>query len=111
MSKSKKQIERIYETFKIYRPTPINMFEGDLSTLDLWFDQWLKFFFDTKVTIKSKKGEETKQVFDMLLPISKKKYKDITEEEEAVSIPLSTMCQGNAFFLSEMMPPGFSKIF
>merc|ERR1711879_111209 len=79
---------------QVYRPTPINMFEGDLSTLDAWFQQWIKFFFDTEVTIKSKKGEETKQIYDMLLPISKKKYKDITEDEEAVSIPLSTMCQG-----------------
>ena len=50
------------------------------------------FMFDTPLTIKTKEGQETSPVYSMLLPIKKSKYPAITEEEEAVSLPLQTMC-------------------
>ena len=76
----------------VCRPTVINMYAGDLSTLDMWYKQWESFMFDTPLTIKTKEGEETSPVYSMLLPIKKSKYPAITEEEEAVSLPLQTMC-------------------
>jgi len=76
----------------VCRPTVINMYAGDLSTLDLWYQQWEAFMFDKPLTIKTKEGEETSPVYSLLLPIKKSKYPAITEEEEAVSLPLQTMC-------------------
>eukprot|EP00494_Astrolonche_serrata_P005123 UN05139 len=79
---------------QVFRPTLINQFEGDLDTIENWFKLWIKFMFDTTVKIKSKKGEnETKKVCELLMPIKQSKYPAITKEEEAVSIPLQTLCQ------------------
>jgi len=76
----------------VCRPTVINMYDGDLSTLPLWWSAWEKFMFDTPLTIKSKDGSFTEPPYKMLQPIKKAKYPDITEEEEKVSLPLQTMC-------------------
>ena len=38
----------------VCRPTVINMYEGDLSTLDLWWEQWSTYIFETPLTIKGK---------------------------------------------------------
>src|SRR5210317_2198610 len=76
----------------VCRPTVINMYDGDLSTLQLWWSAWEKFMFDTPLTIQSKDGTFTEPPYKMLQPIKKAKYPDITEEEEKVSLPLQTMC-------------------
>lgn len=72
----------------VFRPTVISMYEGDLGTQEKWWAAWEDFMFDTKLKI----GNEEKAVWSMLKPISKAKYKDITEQEEKDSLPLSTMC-------------------
>jgi hypothetical protein len=77
---------------QVYRPTVINMYEGDLSTLDKWWTAWEAFIFDDKVNIKGKKGVEAKIPYELLQPIKKAKYPDITEQEEKDSLPLQTMC-------------------
>jgi hypothetical protein len=77
---------------QVYRPTVINMYAGDLSTLDKWWGAWEKFMFDDKLRIKGKKGVEEKIPYEMLQPIKKAKYPDITSEEENDSLPLQTMC-------------------
>merc|ERR1712238_620072 len=79
-------------TGQVYRPTVINMYEGDLSTLNKWWAAWEAFIFDDKVNIKGKKGVEAKIPYELLQPIKKAKYPDITEEEEKDSLPLQTMC-------------------
>jgi len=76
----------------VCRPTVINMYEGDLSTMEQWWSAWLKFMFEDPLPIKGKSGVESFAPFQMLKPISKAKYPAITEEEEKVSIPLQTMC-------------------
>jgi len=76
----------------VCRPTVINMYDGDLSTLKKWWSAWEKFMFDTELTIEMADGEVTDPVYKMLQPIKKSKYPDITKEEEAVSLPLQTMC-------------------
>jgi hypothetical protein len=75
----------------VCRPTVINMYDGDLSTLDMWFNKWSQFMFDTDLTIKAKDGTQTMKVHEMLGPIKSSKYPAITVEEEDVSIPLQTL--------------------
>ena len=76
----------------VCRPTIINMYDKDLSSLQKWYSEWLIFMFDTKLQIQTKKGIEEKAPYEMLQPIKKSKYPDITEDEERVSLPLQTMC-------------------
>lgn len=76
----------------VCRPTVINMYDGDLSNLKLWWAAWEKFMFDTPLTIQKKEGAITEPPYKMLQPIKKSKYPDITPEEEKVSLPLQTMC-------------------
>lgn len=76
----------------VTRPTVINCYAGDLSTVDKWWAQWKKFMFGTSVTVKGRGGEEkTTVVRGMLSPIKNSKYPAISPEEEAISIPLQTM--------------------
>ena len=77
---------------QVYRPTVINMYAGDLSTQDKWWKAWEAFIFDDKVKIKTSDGIEEKAPYEMLQPIKKSKYPDITEQEETDSLPLQTMC-------------------
>ena len=76
----------------VLRPTVINCYEGELSSQTGWWKRWLTFMFHKKVKVKE--GKENKEVFvrEMLPPIRHAKYPSISEEEEAMSIPLETMC-------------------
>jgi len=76
----------------VCRPTVINMYEGDLSSMDQWWSEWTKFIFDVPLNIKTKEGVQQILPQDMIGPIKKSKYPDITEEEEKVSLPLQTLC-------------------
>jgi len=78
----------------LFRPTVINMYEEDLSTQDIWWKRWETFIFDTPMKIKDgKTGVVGDRIpYDMLQSIKKSKYPDITEQEEADSLPLQTMC-------------------
>ncbi|GMI39894.1 hypothetical protein TeGR_g9472 [Tetraparma gracilis] len=75
----------------VCRPTTINMYGGDLGTLDGWWGKWSEFIFDTPLTIRTKGGEETLKVYEMLSPILSTKYPAITPAEESVSLPLQTL--------------------
>jgi len=74
----------------VCRPTVINMYDGDLNDLNMWFDAWMSFMFEKSLTIPPE--NEKKIPYQMLLPIKKAKYPDITVEEEKVSLPLQTLC-------------------
>ena len=78
--------------FPVCRPTVINMYDGDLGTLDRWWPAWEAFMFDNALEIKTKKGVEEKIPYQMLHPIKKAKYPEISAEEEQVSLPLQTLC-------------------
>merc|ERR1712157_43608 len=65
---------------QVFRPTVINMYEGDLSTLNQWWKAWEKFMFDDKLKIKGTSGVESKVPYQMLQTIKKAKYPDITEQ-------------------------------
>ena len=77
---------------QVFRPTVINMYAKDLSTLDIWWTAWEKFMFDDKLKAMGKKGVENKIPYQMLQKIKKSKYPEITEQEETDSLPLQTMC-------------------
>jgi len=78
---------------QVFRPTVINMYEGDLSTLSKWWSSWEAFMFDTKLDIKGLGGQvEKKAPYQLLKAIKKSKYPDITEQEEKDSLPLQTLC-------------------
>ncbi|KAG7368448.1 hypothetical protein IV203_031191 [Nitzschia inconspicua] len=77
---------------QVYRPTVINMYAGDLSTLEKWWAAWEAFMFDDKLKIKEGEGVIEQIPYQMLQPIKKAKYPDITEQEEKDSLPLQTMC-------------------
>lgn len=77
---------------QVFRPTVINMYAGDLSTLEKWWKAWEKFMFDKKLKYKGKEGVESKIPYEMLQKIKKAKYPEITKQEEKDSLPLQTMC-------------------
>jgi len=77
----------------VCRPTVINMYEGDLGTMEKWWNAWEAFMFVNKLSIPQGDGSNVDQIpYQMLQPIKKAKYPDITEEEEKVSLPLQTLC-------------------
>jgi hypothetical protein len=78
--------------FPVCRPTVINMYDGDLGTLDQWWPAWEEFMFDIALEIKTKKGVEDRIPYQLLQPIKKVKYPEISVEEEQVSLPLQTLC-------------------
>mmetsp|Transcript_23881 Transcript_23881/g.56424 ORF Transcript_23881/g.56424 Transcript_23881/m.56424 type:complete len:620 (+) Transcript_23881:56-1915(+) len=77
---------------QVFRPTVINMYAGDLSSMDKWWKAWETFMFVDKLKIKGKEGVESKIPYQMLQKIKKAKYPEITEQEEKDSLPLQTMC-------------------
>jgi hypothetical protein len=76
----------------VCRPTVINMYDGDLSTMNLWYEAWEGFMFTNPLQIAVEGGTESQIPYQMLQPIKQAKYPDITDEEEQVSLPLQTMC-------------------
>ena len=76
----------------VMRPTVINCYSGDLSSVQLWWPQWLEFYFNKEISVGKAGQIQTTKIYQMIPKISKAKYPSITAEEEAVSIPLETMC-------------------
>jgi hypothetical protein len=77
-----------------YRPTVINCFEGDLSTLRKWWRAWSDFMFNRSISLVGSAAATTPS--KMLQKIKRAKYPALSEDEEAVSIPLQTLCQARA---------------
>jgi len=71
------------------RPTVINCFAGDMTSLDKWWHEWKNFMFTRPLKLPS--GELVPAA--MLSRIKRSKYPALTEAEEAISIPLQTLAQ------------------
>lgn len=72
------------------RPTVINCYPRQFaSPADHW-KQWTEFMFSTPLPLASGK---TKTPSELVTPISAAKYPALTAEEEAMSRPLSMICQ------------------
>ena len=72
------------------RPTVINCFGGDMSSVSAWWAEWKRFMFKERINLPS--GSSTAPA-DMLQKIKRSKYPALTAEEEAISIPLQTLAQ------------------
>lgn len=83
----------------VYRPPPacrpcvINNYEGDLSSVQVWWENWKLFMFRTPLTIRTKGGTKTLRPVEMLDPIPRSKYPAVTPSEERLAIPLQVICQ------------------
>lgn len=77
----------------VFRPTVINMYQGQLDNQQQWWKAWKEFMFRTPLSINDKNGQTVQQVpYQMLQPISPAKYPDITTQEAQDSLPLQTLC-------------------
>ena len=76
------------------RPTPISCSVGAMGSVDAWWRLWMRFMFDEALPITPKGGGEPapKKPSAMLGKISRAKYPALSEAEEAISIPLQTLC-------------------
>jgi hypothetical protein len=61
--------------FPVCRPTIINMYEGDLGSVEKWWRAWETFMFDTPLKLPN----SVRSPYEMLQPIKKAKYPSITE--------------------------------
>mmetsp|Transcript_12556 Transcript_12556/g.36595 ORF Transcript_12556/g.36595 Transcript_12556/m.36595 type:complete len:446 (-) Transcript_12556:62-1399(-) len=85
--------ESLYQPPPACRPSVMNNFEGDLSTTEVWWEQWKKFMFQDALTVRTKEGCAVLRPVQMLEPIPRSKYPAVTEQEERLSIPLQILCQ------------------
>jgi hypothetical protein len=72
-----------------FRPTVINCFEGKMDSVEEWWGHWKRFMFEDAMEMTpgvSKVGA------DLLAPIKRSKYPALTEAEEAICMPLQTLC-------------------
>jgi hypothetical protein len=72
----------------VCRPSVINCYEGDMSSVEVWWDKWLAYMFDGPASLDAKCE---KKMWSNLQKIKKAKYPDVTEEEEKLSLPLQTI--------------------
>ena len=75
------------------RPSVISAYEGDMSSVEIWWKQWRNFIFRQEVHVLSTAaGEGPRVVCELIEPILRSKYPAITADEQAVSIPLQLLC-------------------
>jgi len=72
------------------RPTVINCFAGDMTSLPRWWAEWRGFMFEKQLKLPD--GKEMPAAA-MLSKIKRSKYPAVTAEEEAISVPLQTLAQ------------------
>jgi hypothetical protein len=65
------------------------MYGGDLGTLEKWWGEWKTFMFVNPLKIKTTEGIEESIPYQLLQPIKKSKYPDITKVRAALA-PLQT---------------------
>jgi hypothetical protein len=93
--------DRITNTIKLVngrvltRPSAISAYDGPpLDSLDLWWIEWVNFMFHSQVQIST--GDETEQtlqsVCSLIEPLLRRKYPEVSPEEQAISIPLQILC-------------------
>lgn len=82
---------RCVDKSRLCRPTIINAYAADLPNINVWFDAWMEFMFATEAEVFTSAGTSRSRICSMLKPIKRSKYPDVTEEEEAISIPLQTL--------------------
>ena len=94
--------DRITNTINLHngglclRPSVMNAYNGGpMSTLTEWWDQWKNFMFRTQVQVftgLTDTSPDPQVVCSLITPILRGKYPAITEEEQAISVPLQILC-------------------
>lgn len=84
--------ESAYQPPPACRPSVMNNFAGDLSSLEVWWEQWKKFMFQDALTVRSNAGISIVRPVEMLELIPRSKYPALTEQEERLSVPLQVVC-------------------
>jgi hypothetical protein len=75
------------------RPSVINSFTGPMGSTAEWWAQWLHFIFVASIPIAGRDGVAVpKRPVQLLTPIKRAKYPDVSEDEERLSLPLQTLC-------------------
>ena len=72
-----------------FRPSPITGCQNDMSDLSQWWLLWTQYMFRTQINVR---GETKESVFRLLDTIPRAKYPALSEAEEALSVPLQTLC-------------------
>jgi hypothetical protein len=78
-----------------YRPTVINAYDGgELGTLQEWWALWKTFMFHTSVQLCAEchYSAPAQLVVQLIPPILRSKYPAISNDEQAISIPLQILC-------------------
>ena len=80
---------------KLKRPSVINSYDAcDLTSTRIWWREWRKFMFCTKIQI-SAGGEGVPKpqfVCNLIRPICRTKYPAVSLEEQAISVQLQLLC-------------------
>ena len=75
------------------RPSVLSAYDEDMSSVEVWWLQWKEFMFRREVKVHSRDGNEGPRIVCQLIePILRSKYPAISQEEQAVSIPLQILC-------------------
>ena len=73
----------------IYRPSPITGTDIEMNDIKTWWSLWTTYMFKTALNVE---GNAVKSVFSLLETIPRAKYHAVTEDEEAISVALQTLC-------------------
>ena len=73
-----------------YRPSVISSFAGDMLTTEAWWAAWKSFMFERPLELAKAKGAKLPAA--LLTTIPRSKYPALSEEEEAMSLRLQTVC-------------------
>jgi hypothetical protein len=77
----------------LMRPTVINCYDGDISSIPKWWIQWRQFMFNITIsTVDAHNVSQKMRVVDMLVPLHRSKYPAVTVEEEEMSLSLQLLC-------------------
>mmetsp|Transcript_57611 Transcript_57611/g.89680 ORF Transcript_57611/g.89680 Transcript_57611/m.89680 type:complete len:595 (+) Transcript_57611:88-1872(+) len=72
---------------RAWRPAVDNCYPQTFESLAEWWKQWKDFMFQHELDLPNGK----RKACDLVTPISRKKYPQVTEAEETMSKPLSTI--------------------
>ena len=77
----------------VNRPCITSNYDGDMSTLPKWWAAWSAFMFEAGLEVAVKGGgTASKRPCELISKIPRAKYPALSEEEEAMSVPLQALC-------------------
>lgn len=74
------------------RPSVVNNYSGDLSSLEGFWEDWLDFMFGRRLMLRMKGETVARLPFEIIDKLRPSTYPAVTPEEEVMSIPLQMLC-------------------